>query len=324
MVNEKFFTIVVTLFFAFFFGFFDGKAQQQTDDRSPIAAIVYLDSFVVSAKRQGFDAADFIDMVRKDKSFYKAFKNLRTVDFEATTQMSFWGRKEKLLGSYESVAQQKITAGCRITKQLKEAGTGNFFKRNKKLRYYTAKMFDNIFFSKDTICEGTHSIDEGQRLDFDDEHSKGIQNHIQELKKLIFQPGEKVDVPMIGSKTALFDEEIQPYYNYSIRSQRYKNGIDCYVFKAEVKPEFHQKKEGKTIIKYLETFFEKTSFQVVARNYHLAYSGVLFSFDVAMFVELTTINGVYLPESIQYNGEWNIPAKAKEKGIVKARFYNFR
>jgi hypothetical protein len=62
----------------------------------------------------------------------------------------------------------------------------------------------------------------------------------------------------------------------------------------------------------LETYFEKKTFQVIARNYYLKYDG-LFDFDVRMKVELNKPTDQYLPLSIDYKGQWKIPAKRREK-----------
>ncbi len=125
---------------------------------------------------------------------------------------------------------------------------------------------------------------------------------------MIFQPGRKVEVPLIGKKTAIFDEDMLKYYDFSITSKIYQNKWDCYVFKAAAKPKY---RSGKTVIKYIETYFDKNNFQVVGRNYHLKYDG-LFDFDVKMKIELSKVKEKYVPTFIQYNGQWKIPTKRRE------------
>ena len=137
--------------------------------------------------------------------------------------------------------------------------------------------------------------------------------YVAQLKKLIFQPGEKVDVPIIGRKTAIFDEKLAQYYDYTIGSKTFAETTECYVFEAAVKPEYLDRKEGKTVVKSLETFFEKKTFQVVGRNYRVAYYGALFDFDVTMNVELTKVDGQYLPKYIAYDGFWKIPTQKREQ-----------
>ncbi len=270
-----------------------------------VAAVVFLDSFVVTATRHGFDVEEFIRLVMEDKSFYQAFHNLRFIDYSAKNEMTFYNKKGGQKASYSSVTRQTATGLCRTMEVLEETSSGNFYKRKGQYKYYTARMFDRIFFTHGTACE------EDRAPKIEDEDARGIEKHIYELKRLMFQPGQEVNVPFIGSKTAIFDEQLAPYYDYAITSATFA-GKDCYLFTASVKPEFTDHKVDKTIIKHMETYFEKSTFQVVGRNYHMFYRGALFDFDVAMRVLLKKVNGQYLPTKIEYQGSWNIPTKKPE------------
>ena len=269
-----------------------------------ISAIVFLDSFVVTASKQGFDVADFIDIVQQDESFFLAFHNLRLQEYHSDNQLQFFDKKRKIKAAYTNRIHQKMDKRCRTMDILEEMIDGNFFKNKKKRshRYYTARMHHSLFFTNGTICETS----DGPQIS--EQKLSGIEKHINELKKLIFQPGRKVDVPLIGGKTAIFKKEMLNYYDFSIKSIDYNNHKDCFVFTAIAKPE---KRQGKTIIKYLETFFDKETFQVLGRNYHLKYSGVV-SFDVKMKVVLQQLDGKYLPAYIRYDGAWKIPLQKRE------------
>jgi len=285
-------------------------------DFGDFGGIILLDSIVVSASRNSLDVEDFVDMVRSDESFYKAFNNIRRLSYSADNQITMFGKKGKSKAAYQSLTKQNYDGQCRTMEIVREDVKGNFFKKKRKYRYYTAKMFDRVFFTDGKICQDETS--------FEIEDSKrGMEKHIQELKKLIFSPGEKADVPFIGNKTMVFSEEMSVYYNYSIKSKNYKNGVDCYVFGVEVKPEYQHRKEGKTVIKKLETYFEKSNFQVIARNYTLTYSGSLFDFDVNMEIELKKVDNYYVPDFIKYDGWWDIPTKKPEISTFSARFYDF-
>lgn len=297
------------------------QAQESSTTRGKeyanIAAIVFLDSFVVTAKRQGFNVEEFIDLVQEDESFYKAFKNLRKISYIAENKMTFYDKKSREKASYESITQQLFEAPCRTMDVVSSQSSGNFYKKNGKYRYYTAKMFDQVFYTHGKVCEsGSNTATPTP--------PKGIQKHVSELKKLIFQPGEAVDVPLIGKKTALFTEDMAQYYDYSITSTNYNNQIPAYVFTAKVKPMYSDKKEGKTVIKHLETYFEKETFQVLGRKYQLLYKGALFDFDVNMEIDLKKMGNAYLPEYIKYEGEWNIPTKKIEKGWFEIKFSTFK
>ncbi len=278
--------------------------------------IILLDSVVVSASRNTLDIQDFIDMVRNDQSFYKAFNNIRHLSYLADNQIEMFSKKHKTKAKYIIQTKQYFDGKCRNMKFINESVKGNFFKKNRKHRYYTAKMYDRIFFTHGKVCNSEKIPDFNQNL-------KGMEKHIQELKKLIFSPGEKANIPLIGKKTAIFSKEMSKYYDYSITSKKYKDAHDCYVFGVSVKPEFQKNKKGKTVIKTLETYFEKSTFQVIARNYSLAYSGSLFDFDVNMEIELKKIDDYYVPDFIRYDGWWDIPTKKPEISVFTARFYEY-
>ncbi|MEL7122682.1 MAG: hypothetical protein AAFO07_24760 [Bacteroidota bacterium] len=293
-----------------------------SQDNEEVTTRIWMDSVVVKAQRDGFDVEAFITKVRNDKSFYQAFRNLRYVSYTADNEMHFENKKEKHKADYQSITRQNVMGSCRSMQTLSSNITGDFYKKKEKYRFYTAKMFDEIFFTKDTVCESLardniNHIDTTKQL-------KGIQKHVQELKKLIFQPGERVNVPLIGHKTAVFDEDMRKYYQYNLKSEKYANAIDCYVFEVKMAPEYEERKEGKTIIKYMATYFDKSNFQVISRNYDLSYNGALFSFEVHMDIELTQVDGYYVPRQIEYDGFWNVITKRKEMGNFKAKFYDFK
>lgn len=270
-----------------------------------------LDSIVVSATRSGFSVEEFVNLVKEDASFHEAFNNIRTLSYSSEYDIKMYNQKQREKASYHSNSQQYSDGNCRTAKIISEVVAGNFYKRKKNLRYYTAKMYDRIFYTHGKVCESERE---------ESNKSRGMEKHVAELKKLIFSPGQKADVPMIGKKTAIFDEKMAPLYDMSISSKKYKSAIDCYVFLAKVKPEI---REGKTVIKYLETYFDKTNFQVIGRNYHLRYSGSLFDFDVKIDIKLKKLGDKYLPELIQYDGNWDVPTKKRETAKFSIRFFDY-
>ena len=286
-------------------------------DFGDFGGIIHLDSIVVVASKNSFNVEEFIELVRNDESFYKAFSNIRSLSYSADNQIKMYDKKEKVKASYSSKTTQYYDGECRTMVTNQQQVEGNFYKRKMKYRYYTAKMFDHIFFTHGKVCTENTPPDYSEQL-------KGIDKHVLELKKLIFSPGEKADVPLIGKKTEIFSEEMSKYYNYSINAKSYKTGTECYVFEVSLKPEFVQKKKNKTVIKSLETYFEKSNFQVIARTYTLAYSSTLFDFDVSMEIELKKIGKLYVPEFIRYNGFWDVPTKKPEIAVFTAKFYDFR
>lgn len=295
-------------FFLLLFLFGSASLTAQ-DEYERLAAIISLDSFTVTATRAGFDVEDFIEIVREDESFYEAFKNLRFLSYDSENDIQLFDKKSKLVAQYTATTHQAAANNCREVFVETETVKGNYFKRKRKLRYYTAKLYDRLFFSDGLECESATA-----------DVSRGMEKHVDQLKRLIFQPGEPVNVPIVGKKTAIFEEDLIELYDFSIQSKSYKNQIDCYVFTARVKPAV---KEDKTIIKYLETYFDKTSFQVIARNYQLKYFGAAFDFDVKMDIKLRKLGQQYVPEYLSYDGFWNIPTQKPETATFSTTFYNF-
>ncbi|HFC00485.1 MAG TPA: hypothetical protein ENJ53_06730, partial [Phaeodactylibacter sp.] len=223
---------------------------------------IELDPLVVTASRTGFDVKDFIEMVQNDESFYQAFRNIRTLSYTSDNDLKMFNRKGKIKASYQCQIRQTSDGKCRTMQTFNPIVTGKFYKRKKRIRYYTAKMYDRLFFTHGKGCESNKIEDQAGVAD--SRQLSGMSKHINELKKLIFYPGKKADVPFIGKKTAIFEKKMAKYYNFTLSSKKYNSEIDCYVFKAEVKP---NTPKSKTVIKYMETFFDKSTFQVIARNY---------------------------------------------------------
>lgn len=277
--------------------------------------IIQLDSIMVLERRRDFNAQDFMKMIREDQSFYKAFKAIRSRSYQSSHQLEvFHHKNKKLLCSYQTkYIQQESRQGCYKGLRKDEIITGKFRERKSgEHQYYTAELHESVFLPAAEMCQATSNAPSPAPT------SKKA-HHIQELKKLIFSPGEKADVPLIGGKTALFEPDMQRYYDYSISSGTYNNK-ESYIFKAVVKPEYQSRKTDKTVIKYLETWIEKKSLQVLARKYHLFYKGMLFDFDVHMHIRLTQLNGAYLPAMIDYQGRWDVPFQKPEVAHFNIEF----
>ncbi len=274
-------------------------AQAQVADS--IATRIMLDTEVVVAAKKGFDVKKFIEIVQADSVFEQAFHRLRSVPYESTNEFHFFSRKGKEKASYESqVTQKSVGDGCVEMTLLSEKVTGNYYKRKKKHRYYTAKMFERLFYRKGRHCPSPKPTTPV-------EHSR-MEKYVQQLKKLIYNPGKEVNIPLIGHKTAIFDKKMLQYYDFRIQSRRYKDDTPCYVFTAIAKP----KHPNKTVIKYLEMWLDKAELGIISKKYHLKTQNLAFNFDINMDVDLIeTPNGI-VPSKIKYDGQWKAPMKRKE------------
>jgi len=290
-----------------------GTIQGQKDTFSFISSVVYIDSIFVTAKSD-FNAEDFVEMVKNDSSFYQAFRNLRFANYSSTNNIQLFDKKKNVIASYQSISKQKAEGNCRKMSYHNEEVTGNYYKKD-RVRYYTGKLYNRVFFTFGRKCEKSR-YDHNK---FNKEGEDKTGSRIAELKRFIFSPGQRVDVPIVGKRTAIFEEHMVPYYDYEIESKTYLDLHDCYVFKVKAKPEYLSSKNGKTIVKSLETYFDKETFQVIARNYTLAYFGV-FDFDVTMQVEVDKIGDYYLPIWIRYDGFFKVPTQKRETATFESRF----
>lgn len=280
-----------------------------------IAASLYMDSIVITAARSGFDVEDFIKMVLNDRSYYKAFQRLKTTGYTVDHEIYFMGPKNQVDAAYTCIREQEIFDNCRHMHVILDRVEGNYYRRRKKLRYYTAGIFNNIFFSQDTICRNN-----GQ--DDTQAPNKTMDQHINQLKQVVFTPGLEMDVPFFGTKMAIFSKKMRPYYDYIIRSENYQDSIDCYVFEVTVKNEFKEDKKS-VVLRNLVTYFDKSNMEIVARDYKMKYESFLYSFDFNIQTKLEAFQNEYLPYLLEYEGYWNVLFKPAEIGKFKTRFFNF-
>lgn len=282
------------------------------EDPSSIYQIIQLDSIVITAGREGFDVLDFIELVLRDTSFYEAFRNLRFASYSFDNSISVLDKSRNEKAAYRSLAHQVYAAGCRQMKEEQKSVSGPFLNKKGEYQYYTAKLYDRLFFTHGKICYPV-STDAGEP------GPKGMEKHVEELKTLIFSPGKKARVPLLGDKTAIFEKEMMAYYDYRISADSLPHR-PCYKFSVEAKPEF--KNSPRTVIKQLHTWFEKGSLRVVRRTYNLQAKTLLYQFNVNMKIDVTQSAGKYYPTDIDYQGRWKVVSKKAEDALFRIRFSN--
>lgn len=287
-------------------------------DNEPIYQVIQLDSVVITASRNGFDVDDFIDMVVRDSSFYEAFRNLRTADYHFQNLINIYDNKGRIKSSYKSMAHQVFNTPCRHMEETNKVIEGNFFDKHGEYEYYTAKLYDRMFFTHGTVCKSeNNSEDPGAGK------PKGMEKHVSELKKLIFHPGQKASVPLIGNKTAIFEKDMLPYYNYTIQHDTLRHQ-QSYVFTVSTKPEYQDQQTGKTVIKNLQTWFSMENFQILKRQYTLEAKTLVYQFQVAMDIDVVRVNDKYYPSYISYDGTWKVAGKKREHAKFNIHFSNFK
>ncbi|MEL7021273.1 MAG: hypothetical protein AAGK47_06690, partial [Bacteroidota bacterium] len=88
-----------------------GRAQVDSTYQG-ISTVVFLDSFVVTAQRKGFQVDDFIKLVQEDDSFYEAFRNFRFVSADFTNELMFYDKRKKVRATYQSTTRQESDGLC--------------------------------------------------------------------------------------------------------------------------------------------------------------------------------------------------------------------
>jgi hypothetical protein len=314
--------VIIVMFFVASVTSVQGQNLDSLLARS-IAASVQLDSVVIAATRQGFEVEDFMQLVKEDESLHQAFHNLRRMSCHFTSEMQFKSKKGKVKAEMYGTYDQRFDGECRKLEDFEEVATGNYLKKDKTtLRYYTSKLYDRVFVTHGEVCDSSDEDINGNSTNSKTKDGDAVDGHTEELKKLIFSPGSKANVPFIGDKTELFSEDMWKYYDFSISSDEL-NDIPIYVFDATVKDEYVNK-ANKTVFKTLTTYFAKSDFQVLSRTYRLAYSTWIYMFDVTMHVDLVRINGEYYPSFVEYDGTWNVPTKKRESGKFSIYFDKYQ
>lgn len=274
----------------------------QNIDTSIFSAPVSLDSFVV---RSGFDVNAFIRRVRTDTTFYKAFRSMHLVPYEAINDIKIYDKSDVVSASLHSKTKQKREKNCRITEVEDEKIAGDFYERSGDYRYYTAEMFASLFFASVPVCNETDVVAGAMGV-----YGKGrMEKNKYALKQLIFNPGSRVSgVPFMGDRASIFDVGEAEKYDFSIKQEMYGD-VQCYVFRITPKAGY----ERKVIYNELTTWFRKNDYSIVARDYSVSYSTLVYDFDVRMRVRTAQAGGKLYPTHISYDGNWHIVTKKRER-----------
>lgn len=284
--------------------------QAGAQDTSRFTFPIELDEVVIQDK--GFDIQSFIRRVKNDTTFYKAFRSLRVTSYSATNDIKVYDKKGKVKASLYSKTRQTASKGCRSMQTLEEKVTGDFYKRNKQYRYYTAELYAYLFFTQGTVC-GENDIVAGylnQRGKGQIEKSKG------QLKQLIFNPGAKIKgIPGMGDKAAIFEPDQAKRYDFKVYPETY-DGVECYVFRAVPK----KGQEGKVVYDELTTWFRKSDYSIVARDYSLSFKTLAYDFKVRMKVRTQQFGKKLLPTRIDYDGNWHVFTQDRERVKFTAVF----
>ena len=259
----------------------------------------------------------FINRIKNDTSFYKAFRNLHILGFTAINDIRMNDGDGKIKAGLHSTTKQIRSNNCRSMVTLEEQVTGDMYDENRQFNYYTAQMYASLFFTKDSIC-GENNIVTG--TEFSTKGKSGMEKNKEQLKMLFFNPGKRINgLPFISNKTAIYDDELADKYDMNIDIEMFKN-TSCYIFTQKVKPA----NKSDVVVDEMTTWFNDQTFEVVARNYSLSYSAGVYDFKVQMEVVMTKYREYIVPSLIRYIGNWKAIFKNRERGIFTATLFDFK
>jgi len=266
--------------------------------------------------RNDLDVVKFLQRVKDDTSFYKAFRTLHIVEFTSLNDIRMLDKNGKTRATLNSKTKQLRENGCRSMDVLEEKTTGDMY-NGKQLNYYTAQLYAGLFFTSGKVCNETNIV---KGIERDVRNKKGLDKHKEQLKMLFFNPGKKIPgIPFIGDKVDIFDPALIEYYNFSIDMAEMKDQ-QCYVFTIQSKPD-----EAKHVVfDNITTWFNAKTMEIVARNYDLSYNTPVYDFNVHMEVKMTRFDGMLVPELLIYNGEWKVAFKKRERGIFTATLFDWK
>lgn len=298
--------------------------SQETIQGAADTTIIYKNQAFTLADvvvRNNFNVAAFIEYVKNDTTFYKAFRNLRILNFSSYNNISLKDKKGNERASLISTTRQTYTNGCRTMETLEEKTTGDFYDKRGNYNYTTAQMYASLFFTKGRVCGETNIV--GGRT-FSLKGKSGMEKHREQLKQLFFNPGTRIPgLPFIGNKVALFNEDVSKLYNFRIDQKDYM-GKQCYIFTIKPREDLSGGERDDIVIDEMTTWFNAKTLEIIRRNYSLSYRAGVFDFDVAMEVQLEKMGDLLVPKVLRYNGYWDVIFKKTERAVFTATLFDFK
>lgn len=293
-------------------------SQEDTSDVEAVRRMVNLSEVVV---RSDLNVAKFLQRIKNDTTFYKAFRNLRVLGFTSLNDIRMKNKDGKVIASLLSKTKQNRANGCRTMEVLEEKASGNIYDRKKGWNYYTAELYAGLFFTNTSVC-GENNIVAG--IDRNVQNKKGLEKHKEQLKMLFFNPGKKIPgIPFIGNKLDIFDSELAQYYDYAIDIQDYDNQ-PCYVFSIKARSDLSSFEKDKIVFDNIVTWFNTKTMEIVGRNYDLSYNAGVYDFDVQIEVQMAKFDEYLVPKVLRYTGNWDVAFKKRERGVFTATLFDFK
>lgn len=292
-------------------------AAQQDSTVNIGKKVVTLKEVVV---RNRLNVPGFIERVKNDTTFYKAFKNLKVLGYTALNDIRMLDKQGREIVSLQAKTRQLEKNGCRSTEWLEEKVKGDIYDEQHNWNYYTCELYAGLLFAKGTVCGETNVV-KGTELSI--ANKKGIEKHKEQLKMLFFNPGKKIPgIPFIGDKIAIFDDDVSSRYDFIIDMAEYQGQL-CYVFTVKARADLSSSEKNDIVINEMVTWFNPKNLEIVARKYDLSYDAAVYDFNVQMEVEMEKFEDLLVPRLIRYNGNWHALFKKRERGVFTATLFGF-
>ena len=290
------FFIFAYMRFVFAVLFFPISILQAQDTLMPI---IFLDDVVISEENNGFSIEEFVDFVKGDTTFYMGFKHLRYYSHIYEGELNIFNKKGDVIGKIMKSGRHYSDGGKAWVINDSVSNFGNIFKRNGDYKYYTPEAFDEVFFPNDTISVS---------LSISNSKDPNESQNMRDAKTVGFSIGTD-DVEQskggVSRKLAIFDVNMQKYYDYVIGQTIYNNR-DCYIFTIKVKKDLSKKDMKKALIRKIVSYFDKENFNVIYREYKFVYKNWFIDLDMDVLVEMDYFNEKHFPTNIYYKGYWNV------------------
>jgi hypothetical protein len=310
--------VFISVCFFFPAAFCCSQNEKDSLDAERLTRMISLSEVVM---RSDLDVPKFIDRVKNDTTFYKAFRSLHLVGFTAWNDIRLWDKNNKLKASLYSKTVQMRQGSCRFMQVLEEKTTGNFYNKRRDYNYYTAELYAGLFFTKDTVCHENNIV---KGIELNPKTKSGIEKRKEQLKMLFFNPGRKIPgIPFIGDKIDIFDPERAVLYDFSIDQADYE-GQPCYIFSITAKEDLPGSEKNKVVIDKMITWFHAKTMEIMERHYHLSYNTGVYDFDVNMEVQMTRFGEFLVPKTLRYRGNWNVVFRKRERGMFTATLFDFK
>ena len=176
-----------------------------------------LDDVLISVENNGFTVEDFVGYVKKDTTFYMGFKHLRFYSHNYSSDLNIFDKKGRIIGLLKKQGRYYSDGKKAWIVNDTIIDNGKIFKRDGRYKFYTPEAFDEVFFPTDTIDIS---------LEISDEKNKNESQNMRDAKTIGFSIGtDEVEQSKggISRRLAIFDIQMQQYYNYIIGETIYRD-----------------------------------------------------------------------------------------------------